>query len=99
MFAQASALSPIELKLPSNTIGNKTSDAILSGVCLGHASMIEKMIDRFEKDLQDTCTILVTGGAIETLLPALPTRYIHEPTLTLDGLISIYQNVITRGQM
>lgn len=91
LFTQASALSPIQLKLPSSSIGNKTNDAILSGICLGHASMIEKMIERFETELKDTCTVLVTGGAMETLLPALPKRFIFEPTLTLEGLISIYQ--------
>lgn len=92
LFTQASALSPIQLKLPETSIGNKTNDAILSGICLGHASMIEKMIERFETELKDQCTVLVTGGAMETLLSALPKRYVYEPTLTLDGLISIYQN-------
>ena len=93
LFNQASALSPIQLKLPEVSIGNKTNDAILSGVCLGHASMIEKMIERFENEMKDQCTVLVTGGAMETLLAALPKKYIFEPTLTLDGLISIYQNI------
>jgi type III pantothenate kinase len=92
LFTQASALSPIQLKLPETSIGNKTNDAILSGICLGHASMIEKMIERFETELKAQCTILVTGGAMETLLGALPKRYIYEPTLTLDGLISIFKN-------
>ncbi|MCC7460340.1 MAG: type III pantothenate kinase [Proteobacteria bacterium] len=96
LFNQASALSAIQLKLPETSIGNKTNDAILSGICLGHASMIEKMIERFESELKDACTVLVTGGAMETLLGALPKRYIFEPTLTLEGLISIYQNM-TKG--
>ena len=90
LFSQASALSPIQLKLPENPIGDKTNDAILSGICLGHASMIEKMIERFESEMNETCTVFVTGGAMETLLPALPKRYVHEPTLTLEGLVSIY---------
>jgi type III pantothenate kinase len=97
LFTQASALSPIQLKLPKTSIGNKTNDALLSGVCLGHASMIEKMIERFEKELNDTCTVILTGGAIETLLQAFPKRYVHAPTLTLEGLISIYQNVQKQG--
>jgi len=98
LFTQASALSAIQLKLPEDPIGDKTNDAILSGVCLGHASMIEKMIERFEKQINDTCTVLVTGGAIETLLHALPKHYKYEPTLTLEGLISIYNKVQKRGK-
>lgn len=90
LFTQASALSPIQLHLPEQPIGNKTNDAILSGICLGHASMIQKMVERFEAQLKYTCTVLLTGGAIEMLLPALPENYIFEPTLTLEGLISIY---------
>lgn len=93
LFTQASALSPIQLDLPKNPIGNKTNDAILSGICLGHASMIEKMIERFESQLRYTCTVVVTGGAMEMLLAALPEHYIFEPTITLEGLVSIYQKI------
>lgn len=92
LFNQASALSSIQLELPSNFIGNKTNDAILSGVCFGHAAMIEKMVEKFEAELQDTCTVLVTGGAMETLASALPKRFVHDPNITLEGLISIYKN-------
>jgi type III pantothenate kinase len=92
LFTQASALPPTQLELPKSAIGNKTQDAILSGICLGHASMIQKMIERFEAELKYTCTVLLTGGAVEMLISALPPHYIHEPTLTLEGLISIYQS-------
>ncbi len=97
LFTQASALSPTQLKLPETVIGNKTNDAILSGICLGHASMIEKMVERFEKELGDTCTVILTGGAIEILLQSFPKSYVHAPTLTIEGLISIYQNVQKQG--
>jgi type III pantothenate kinase len=97
LFTQASALSPIQLKLPEAFIGNKTNDAILSGICLGHASMIEKMVERFEKELGDICTVILTGGAIEILIQSFPKRYIHAPTLTIEGLVSIYQNIQNQG--
>ena len=97
LFSNASALSAIQLTLPETFIGHKTNDAILSGVCFGHASMIEKMVERFEIELGDKCTTILTGGAIEMLLSALPKKYIHEPNLTLEGLISIYQNIQSRG--
>jgi type III pantothenate kinase len=94
LFSSASALAPIQLQLPSKPIGNNTHDAILSGICLGHASMIENMITRFENELQISCNVVVTGGAIEPLIPAMPKRFIHEPKLTLEGLVSIHQKVL-----
>lgn len=93
LFTQASALSPVQLELPERAVGDQTNNAILSGICLGHASMIEKMIERFEKELGFTCNVLTTGGAMEMLMPALPKRFYFEPTLTLQGLISIYKSV------
>jgi type III pantothenate kinase len=92
LFSSASALSSIPLELPLQVMGKETSEAMLSGICIGHASMIEKMIERIENDLGEKTTVLLTGGAIETLIPILPKHYIFEPTLTLTGLISIYQN-------
>ncbi len=92
LFSNASALSPLPLELPKQVIGNQTNSAILSGICLGHASMIEKMIERCEKEIGESCSVITTGGAMDMLMPALPSRYILDATLTLDGLISIQQN-------
>ena len=91
LFSQAAALAPIQLTVPEEVIGNATNNAILSGVCFGHASMIEKMIERFEKHLGKTCTVVTTGGAMELLAKILPEQYVYQPTVTLLGLISIYE--------
>ena len=93
LFTHAAALSPIGLKLPTHAIGNKTIDAVQSGSCLGHAAMIEKMIEKFEMELGYQTHVILTGGAIELLLQALPARYLYEPYLTLHGLISIFDNL------
>ncbi len=97
LFKEAAALATIQLKIPETAIGNNTNAAILSGICLGHAGMIEKMVERFENEIGETCTVLATGGGMELLLPSLPKKYISEPTLALEGLVSIYQNVQTGG--
>lgn len=90
LFQSAAALSPVELQLPEKAIGDHTQQAVLSGVCLGHALMVEKMVERFESELGERCTVVATGGAIERIASALPERFIIEPHLTLEGLVHIH---------
>ena len=93
---QARALSQFTSKLPklkiepaNSAIGKNTISAMLSGIVLGHKCMIEGMIKECEKELQETATIVATGGYSEVLFQNSTINYIDKD-LTLFGLKELY---------
>jgi type III pantothenate kinase len=64
-----------------------------SGVYFGYISLIEGMIEKIEKELNQKTTRIITGGLAEIFKDALKnTAEYHEPDLTLEGLRLIYEN-------
>jgi len=74
-----------------SVIGKNTIQNMLSGIIIGHAAMIDGLIDRIEKDLGEPVVTIATGGFANTVAKHLkrPFNYIN-PDLTLNGLKIIY---------
>ena len=98
-----SKLPRIDVTLSSSAIGHNTTDAILSGVLRGSASMIDGLVEQCEKELGAKAIIVATGGYSGLIANYLkrPFDFIN-PTLTLEGLRYLYQinklNVISELQ-
>jgi len=57
-----SKLPKIDVATADKVIGNNTSEAILSGVIRGSASMIDGLVLECEKELGSKVTLIATGG-------------------------------------
>jgi len=89
-----SLLPKIRVEEPPQTIGKNTVDCILSGIIIGHAKMIDGMIENIEKELGEKATIIATGGYCEIVKHSMKRNFDYiEPNLTLNGLKLIYENL------
>lgn len=87
-----SKLPKLKIEAPKNAIGDDTISAMLSGIVLGHRSMIEGMISRCEKELGQKATIIATGGYSSVLFEDMyKTIDYIDKDLTLFGLKELYK--------
>ena len=71
-------------------IGKNTYEAIQSGLILGHASMIDSMLEKIILEIDSEPKIIITGGLGEIIQPILNIETIYSKDLTLNGLEEIY---------
>ena len=86
-----SMLQSITLRVPEKVIGKNTPDAMCSGIVLGHAEMIDGLIDRVEKELGQKVTVVGTGGLMGVVQPAMRHEVHRDKGLLLTGLRVIYE--------
>ncbi|MFC1899583.1 type III pantothenate kinase [Chloroflexota bacterium] len=91
LFTRASMLPRVQLAHPQRAIGTNTVDAMQSGIVFGYVGLIEGMVNRIQKELEEKAKVIATGGY--AALIAWETSVIEEvnPDLTLIGLRLIYQ--------
>ncbi len=84
-------LPQISLSAPKSVIGKNTTDCMRAGVVLGHACMLDGMIDRFSAESGLALPVYATGGLAEVVVPHLTHKITLDPHLVLDGLRIIYE--------
>lgn len=86
LLTQAAKLHTIELAAPPRVLGRNTTHALQSGMILGHASLIDGMIERLETELEYPSAVIGTGGL--AVLVGKHSRRMQQvdPNLTLEGL-------------
>ncbi len=93
LSAKTSKLPKIELYPPKHAVATNTVDAILSGIVLGNACMIDGMIKKFKEELAPEEYIVVATGGFASFIEGYMKGsfdYIL-PDLTLEGLLGIYK--------
>lgn len=86
-----SKLPNLDLEQVEDIIGKNTKDAILTGVVIGTASMIDGMLSRAENKLMQKPVIILTGGFSEIISKHLTHNIdLISPNLTLEGLRDLY---------
>jgi type III pantothenate kinase len=86
LLQHAAKLSRIELAAPPRVLGRNTVHALQSGLIIGHAALVDGMVERLEAELGYRSAVLATGG-----LAALVSEHARrieavDVNLTLDGL-------------
>ena len=84
-------LPKISLDLPPSVIGKNTQDCMRSGVLYGHASLIDGMIDRIQKEYPTPLLLLATGSMASSVLTLCHHTMTYDEHLVLKGLYLIYQ--------
>lgn len=74
-------------------LGKNTRDALRSGLFWGQLGAVKELVGHLHKELPDGVLTLVTGGAGRLLVPQMPSDVLHEPFLTLQGLVIVGQQL------
>ena len=86
----ASQLPSIEIEAPSGVIGKNTVDCMRSGLVIGHAAVMDGLIDRVEEELGEKLTVIATGGLARTVISHCRHKIIYDEDLLIKGLILVY---------
>ena len=72
-------------------IGTNTIDCMRSGLLNGTAFMLDGMIESFEREIGEKCTVIATGGYSSVIKPLCKTDFTLDENLILEGLLEIYK--------
>ena len=88
-----SLLESTKLEIPQKMIENNTKGCLQSGMIYGTASLIEGVVNKFIKELnQENVKVIMTGGISKIYQDLFP-DYIYDDNLLLEGLFEIYQKL------
>lgn len=92
LSSRTSKLPKLRIEAPKKAIGENTVEAMLSGIVIGHAAMIDGLISECEKELGEKATIIATGGYSSVISSYLNRKFDYiNPDLTLIGAKIIYE--------
>lgn len=85
---KASLLKACSYLEPKNVIGTNTNEAISSGFVYATSTMLEGLVDKMKKELnEDKVNVIITGGVANVIYPYINIDgLIHDENLILDGL-------------
>jgi len=87
LTARAAKLSSVQLIAPKSVIGTTTEEALQSGMIFGYAEMIDGLVRRFKKEMNELkIKVIATGGVGELLKDEAKEIEQFDPHLTLKGL-------------
>ncbi len=90
LVTKTSQLPQVELSVPKKILGTNSVDCIKSGLLYGHASMIDGMIQRIKKEINNpNLFVLLTGGHSELVHPLCNESLVFDQTLILKGMLLI----------
>ena len=72
-------------------IGTNTIDCMRSGLLNGTAFMVDGMIEHFEEEIGEKCTVVATGGFSAVIKPLCRKDFILDTSLIMTGLLDIYK--------
>ncbi|HSW64890.1 MAG TPA: type III pantothenate kinase [Dissulfurispiraceae bacterium] len=73
-----------------SAVGTNTDAAIRSGIVLGTAGAVEKIVSTAERELRLKLSLFITGGNASSVIPFLSRSHRFVPDLTLQGFRLIF---------
>jgi type III pantothenate kinase len=98
LVSAGAQLRNIEFVEPRSVIGKTTVEAIQSGVLYGFAGQIDGIVERMRDELGPETPSIATGGLAIVMLPFTKSIDHHEPWLTLEGLLLVYERNTLRDE-
>ncbi len=90
-LSSGTALLPqIDITAPKRTIGTNSIESMKSGCVIGTAVMLDGFVDKFEEELGEKATVVVTGGLGKSIVGNCRHEMIIDENLIIDGLKIIY---------
>lgn len=78
-------------------IGTNTIDCMRSGLLNGTAFMVDGMIEHFEREIGEKCTVIATGGFSSVIQPLCKKEFILDSSLIMTGLLDIYRKNVDKA--
>ncbi len=91
LFSKTSKLPRVEIKKPEKVIGNSTVSSIQSGIFYGCVGLVEGILRRMIRELNETPRVIATGGFAALIAENCPIIETVDENLMLDGLRMIYE--------
>ncbi len=91
VVSETAQLPQIDISAPSRLIASNTVDAMKCGSVIGTAAMIEGLAAKFEKELGESATVILTGDFGKTIAKEVGREVIYDENLLIDGLRIIYE--------
>ena len=91
LTSNTAQLPGISLDKPRHVVGKNTVDCMRSGIVYHNAAGVDGMISRIEGQLGRPCTVVVTGGLAQFVVPLCKHNMILEKDLLLKGLNILYK--------
>jgi len=89
LAGKTAQLPQIHLTPPPSVLGENTIHAIQAGVVYGFTGLVDSIVERTEIELNESLTVVATGGLSSVIAPLTKKIGTIEPMLTLDGLVLI----------
>ena len=90
LFEKAAMLPRLELIAPKHAIGTNTITAMQSGIVFGYVALVEGMVARIQKELDEKAQVIATGGYAGLIARETSVIDMVNPDLTLIGLRIIH---------
>ncbi|PTX55259.1 type III pantothenate kinase [Melghirimyces profundicolus] len=91
LYQRASQLTRVEIVKPGNVVGRNTVRAVQAGVFYGYVGVVDGIVSRMKEQMQQTPTVVATGGLAELICGETRTIDAVDPLLTLKGLKMVYE--------
>lgn len=88
---QTAQLPEIDLAPPKTVLGMDTETCMQSGMMYGFLGLIEGMIERIKKELDDDCFVIATGGLSLAFAPLTDKIDKQDILHTLKGIVELYK--------
>lgn len=83
-------LPQVDISAPKKAVCSNTIDCMRSGAVYGAAAMIDGLVKRFEDELGEKLTVIITGGLGRTISKECQVDAVYDEDLLIDGLRIIY---------
>ena len=87
----AARLRAVALRVPRRALGRTTEEALLSGLVLGHAGLVDALVARIAGELSGRPRIIATGGLAHLVAPLCAEVQVVDERLTRRGLLEAYR--------
>lgn len=92
LASAAARLPMVEIKAPASIIGQSTREAMQSGIVMGEIARIDGLIDMIWKEAGYETNLVLSGQDAEAISRLLTHEVVVDQTLTLRGLVALYEN-------
>lgn len=91
LFEHCAKLPRVEISTPPQVIGKDTVSNIRSGLTYGYADLVDGLVRRLAKEMEEAPTVIATGGLAPVIAAVASTIDIVDPQLTLKGLRAVFR--------
>jgi len=88
---KTSKLKKVEIKEPESALGRDTTGCILTGLIIGTAGAVERIIEEMEAETGLIFDTIVTGGYSSLIGNFIRRPHMVKPDLTLEGLKILHE--------